>query len=123
MSRIALLLICVAILFQSFQRTWIVASWKMNQSYIAANLCEQRKVENSCCVGSCYLDKQLKENEAQEESKPFNEKLKSELVCNVFSFSYGLTDLVDIFSERFPISWKEGLIVDRSSRIFHPPSV
>lgn len=114
---------CFTILFQSVQRTWIVASWKLNQAYIASELCEKRFEEKSCCAGSCYLNKELKENEEQEQSAPVNEKTKSELVCDVFTHTIHKINHPVFFSAVFPMVWKYGQPVLYSSSVFHPPSL
>jgi len=113
---------CFTILFQSVQRTWIVASWKMNQSYIAAELCEKRFEEKSCCAGSCYLNKELTENEKQEQAAPVNEKTKSELVCDVFTSTIDQINEHVFFSAAFPVVWKYGQPILYPSSVFHPPS-
>jgi hypothetical protein len=94
----------------------------MNQSYIAAELCEKRFEEKSCCAGSCYLNKELKENEQQEQSAPVNEKNKVELVCDVFMHVIDHINPNVSFSGVFPVRWKEGQPLLYSSSFFHPPS-
>ena len=95
----------------------------MNQSYIASELCEKRFEEKSCCAGSCFLNKELKENEQQEQSAPTNEKNKSELVCDVFAQVIDQIEGQAFFSGVFPIVWKDGQPVLYSSSVFHPPSL
>jgi hypothetical protein len=121
MARFALLLVCFTILVQSVQRTWIVASWKINQSYIAANLCENRLEQKSCCAGSCYLNKELAANEQKEQSAPANEKTKSELICNVFAYDLVVNHHQGIFFTTHSIVWKQGQPQQASFTIFHPP--
>ena len=124
MARMALVLMCFAILFQSAQRTWIVASWKMNQSYIASTLCENRLEKKSCCAGSCYLNKQLKENEAKEDSTPLSEKQRVEYVSNLFHFDYTFPfPPTSIDAIRFPMLWTCGQTKSFIGNIFHPPSL
>lgn len=122
MSRILLVLISFTVLFQSFQRTWIVASWKMNQSYIAAELCEKRFEENSCCAGSCYLDKKLEKNEAEEKSVPSMEKKQTEYICEVFSFLVQQQETT-FTSFTFPTLWSYGKPLGHVDCIFHPPTL
>ena len=123
MARIALLMMCFAILFQSVQRTWIVASWKINQSYIASTLCENRMEKKSCCAGSCYLNKQLKENEAKEESTPLNEKQRVEYVSDLFSFSIDVKPSPCFsINSTFPLLLMDGQPKGVATDIFHPPA-
>lgn len=43
----------------------VIINWKLNQSFIAKNLCEKRYQKNNCCKGSCQLNKQLKNIEQE----------------------------------------------------------
>ncbi len=47
----------------------IYACWKLNQDYLAVNVCEQRNVQGSCCKAKCQLKKQLKNSENEASSK------------------------------------------------------
>lgn len=115
---------CFTILFQSVQRTWIVASWKMNQSYIASELCEKRFEEKSCCAGSCYLNKELEANEEQEQSAPVNEREKVEYVSDLFQSSADFLSLnYTVSSIDFTMLWSLGQTKSFTDSIFHPPSL
>lgn len=47
----------------------VLLSFKLNQSYIAKNLCEKKgEVKNTCC-GNCYLKKQLTKNQEEQNNK------------------------------------------------------
>jgi hypothetical protein len=113
----------IIVLSQSFQRTWIVTSWKVNRDYIAANLCENKSVKESTCSGSCYLKKQLKEQDKKEQNIPASQKEKAELVCDVFAYSFSFNKLTSIFSGAvFPTAWSFGKPNRFGNSIFHPPS-
>ncbi len=51
------------------------------KAYIVKNLCINRDKPGSCCEGKCYLEKQLKEanadNDSQKEKAPANSKVKN----------------------------------------------
>jgi hypothetical protein len=56
---------------QTFSKSLIVLNFKMNQKIIAATLCENRTKPKSCCLGKCYLGKQLNKDE-QSQNTPLN---------------------------------------------------
>jgi hypothetical protein len=63
-----LLFVFVAIILQMFGRVLIIAEFKANQNFIAKNLCENRDKPKMNCCGHCYLKKQLKKHDKQEQS-------------------------------------------------------
>jgi len=95
----------------------------MNQSYIASTLCENRIEKKSCCAGSCYLNKQLTENEKKQESTPLNEKQRVEYVSDLFGSFFSFHAISSYTnSERFQMIWLFGQTKNFSGSIFHPPS-
>lgn len=66
--------IAIVLLFvfamQSTTNLWILASFYIQRDYIAENLCVNRFDKIPICKGQCYLNKQLKENEKQEQKLP-----------------------------------------------------
>jgi hypothetical protein len=64
---ITILLILVVAL-QTFSKWIVLLNYKINEDYIAKNLCENQKNPISCCRGKCYLGKQLAKDENQEQS-------------------------------------------------------
>ena len=65
------------------------------KAYIIKNLCINRDKSRACCEGKCYLEKQLKEanadNNSQKEKAPANSKIKNvefnlPLVCTLVYF-------------------------------------
>ncbi len=57
-----------------FIKPIIFFSWKINQDYIAKNLCEKRTEKNNCCKGKCQLQKQL--NKADQAPVQHEQKIK-----------------------------------------------
>jgi len=53
-----------------FQSALPVIEYQLNKEYIASELCENKDVVASCCEGSCYLDKKIKEAQEEEEQSP-----------------------------------------------------
>ena len=57
-------------LLQTFSSFVIQAEYLLNKSYIAAVLCENKDKPMMHCNGKCYLSKQLKKQEKQEQNAP-----------------------------------------------------
>ena len=55
-------------------------SFKINQDYIAKNLCIEKDIEGSTCKGCCQLKKKLNENEEQKKDIPLPETNKQDVV-------------------------------------------
>jgi hypothetical protein len=48
----------------------IFVSFKINQDYIAKNLCVEKDIEGSTCKGCCQLKKKLNEQQEQKKELP-----------------------------------------------------
>lgn len=51
----------MSLLIQSVGQTVILVNFKINQAYIAANLCENKNIADSTCEGNCQLKKQIEQ--------------------------------------------------------------
>jgi hypothetical protein len=102
-----------------------VAYYRVNQDYIAKNLCENRDKPMLNCNGQCYLAKQLKAAE-QKEQKSNSERLAKmpevvlafQAIQPVFSFAFFQISPVEhhFYTLDFvPSNEEKGL--------FHPPRV
>ena len=71
---------------QPLSKMFIYFSFKINQDYIAKNLCENRTKPVLKCNGKCQLVKKLKEAEKEEQNQPSQiQKQKVELLyCHNF---------------------------------------
>jgi hypothetical protein len=58
------------VLFQSTSKLWILGAFYLNRNYISNTLCVNRFEAIPICKGQCYLNKELKENEKQEQNFP-----------------------------------------------------
>jgi hypothetical protein len=77
---VAFLLISV-MLMQTFSKTIIFTSFKINQDYIAQNLCENRAAPEKKCCGKCQLHKQMQKDEQKQDSRlPSSQRNFDELV-------------------------------------------
>ena len=67
---LSIILITGIIFTTSFKDVFIFVSFKMNQRYIAENLCINKDNPFSDCEGSCFLKKQLSESNEDENKQP-----------------------------------------------------
>ena len=106
---------------QTFSKSLIVLNFRMNQKTIAATLCENRAKPKTCCLGKCYLGKQLNKDE-NSQNTPLNggPSLKFEVVLyseKKAETRFLLINEKPVHVSRYtdPISQK---VIDA---VFHPP--
>lgn len=75
--------VCLAliVLAQAFDKGLIWSGFYMNQSYIAAELCEEREVPESPCGGECHLHKALEKANEKETQHTHGEKQVEWMIC------------------------------------------
>ena len=76
----------IAILCSQSSKLFIYFSFKINQEYIAKELCENREVPKMNCHGKCYLVKQLKQEEQKQENNekaPVKQRISLDVLCFV----------------------------------------
>lgn len=105
----------------TFSKAMIVFGFYLNQSEIAATICENRDNPTMECGGTCFLAKQLQKEARQEAQNPDHKAENKTEIISSRSFYAVLpkTNFTDIPAEygTFP----EGKPVQRSFSIFHPP--
>jgi len=67
MRFVAVPILILLVLSQSFSNWVVVVAWKMNRDYIAKNLCVNRTRPQLKCGGKCVLMKRLAEKEKEEQ--------------------------------------------------------
>jgi hypothetical protein len=109
-------------LVQTASKIWIYSSFKINQDFIAKNLCENR-FKNLECKGQCVLMKKLQKAQEKEESRQCNFTKEK---FDVFDFNN--SSIGTLILQRICISVKQSIFfylthitssVDFD--IFHPP--
>jgi hypothetical protein len=100
----------------------IYLHFEWRRAEIAATLCEKRFELESDCKGSCYLMKELKEAEAQNESQtPDLQRKELNLIQNLSHLS--LSSLPNINSSTLIIPQNLCLILSGHLRdVFRPPA-
>ena len=100
-----------------------VAYYRVNQDYIAKNLCENRDKPMLNCNGQCYLAKQLKAAE-EKEQKSNSERLEKmpEVVLSFQAFEPIFTvPLIAIHAIENHFSFQEFTPSTAAKGFFHPP--
>lgn len=97
--------LALLILLQSFSKTWIILSFKINQDYIAKVLCINRNKPELHCNGKCVLMQRLKASE-EKERKEMPQKVKEQKEA-----LYCLGNLICQIAR--PIDWR-----NKQSKIF-----
>lgn len=123
MKRIVALLLFLAMQVPLMNQWGAVAYYRVNQDYIAKNLCENRDKPMLDCNGQCYLAKQLKAAE-EKEQKSNSERLEKmpEVVLSfqaiqpVFTASFTAFNTVE---NHYPLI---GFSLNSAAKgFFHPP--
>jgi hypothetical protein len=105
-------------MLQGMSELVVYSAFRINQEYIAKNLCEQRQVKHNCCQGKCQLRKELKENEQRQSPASSQERQETvQLFCDVFEFPTVKTEAIKVnyFFYSSPVCGR------MTASIFHPP--
>jgi hypothetical protein len=119
---VAIILVFLGLLVQSFNKLFIVLDLRLNSSYIAQNLCENRNKPQMHCNGKCHRMKVMKQEQKKDQDNPERKaENKFEIICadcqqtklipafNSISISY--PGIKEVTYAGFPIA------------AFHPPQV
>lgn len=95
-------------------------SFKLNQEFIAKNLCVQKEIKNNCCQGKCHLAEQVQKNNNSDQAEA--------------PIPFKIPELLYYLVQQQPAKWqlKEGELIFTSTlvnhvlngfsvSIFHPP--
>jgi len=123
MKFIAVPILILLLMAQTFSKWFVVISFNLNQDYIAKNLCENRYRPVLKCNGNCVLMKKMKQEEKQEQNAPGPVKLEiASIVLSSRSFFATAETPVFISKTLYVSVVNSGKPVDRAAAIFHPPS-
>lgn len=123
MKKILVHIMLLAFVFQSTCNFWIIISFYASRDYIAENICINRFDQMPVCKGQCFLNKQLKETQKQEQKLPDLKGKEIQLFLNIPELAY--YEPVCFYQEfsKPDILPDFTLIKKLSSSIFHPPKV
>jgi hypothetical protein len=116
-------ILLLLLMTQAFSHWFVVMSFKLNQDYIAKNLCENRYRPKLNCKGNCVLMKKLKQQEKEEQNAPA--VLKTELpsiIVSSKSFFLTIDNPASVVLRSYLPRVSSGKPVDRTFSVFHPPA-
>lgn len=125
MKQVTTIILALLIFLQPFSKIWIVVSFKINQDTIAKTLCVKKEIENNTCQGSCYLKKELKEAEEQEQKQTPVESLKKIKEIQLYSdkFNKYLFFSFNKDKQKINYSYSFSYSDEYLSSVFRPPKV
>lgn len=108
-------------LIQASAKFIIYVNFKLNQEYIAKNLCVKKEIENNDCEGGCCLKESLEKEEKSENPLPNLPKEKSE----TFYIPVQLNQTIETGQviSRINFIYIDKSVSDYQLNIFHPPQV
>lgn len=69
MRQTGILILAILILLGTFKEAAIFVSFKIQQDYIAKNLCVEKDIEGSTCKGCCQLNKKIEETRTEDKQQ------------------------------------------------------
>ena len=123
MKKILVILLTLLIFIQPLSKVWIFVSFKINQDYIAKNLCENRAKPILKCNGKCQLMKKLKQADKDEEKQTpqtIKEKLEVLYCHNQANFNVSQKFAFEVKKQSF-FGYKFQNHSSYQSTIFRPP--
>lgn len=122
MRLIAVPILILLMMTQTFSQWFVLAAFKINQAYIAKNLCVNRYRPELHCNGNCILMKKRKQREKEEQNSPSSLKLEvSTVIVSSRSFFCDVNTIsLAVDKPTIPV-YNTGSPVDRSFTVFHPP--
>jgi len=123
MKFVAVPILILLVMSQTFSHWFMIMSFKLNQDYIAKNLCENRNRPKLKCKGNCVLMKKLEQQEKKEQNSPVTLKFEtSAFVISSRSFFASLDFASAFIPKSYLPLFNTGKPVGRILPIFHPPA-
>ncbi len=119
MKQLIALLLVLSIAWNILAEAAVYISFKINQDYIAKNLCINRDNPESDCHGCCQLKKEIQEQQESREETPQTESKKSEILY--FSHENTFNSPVAKFENKFVLPSFESYAYSSVDKIFRPP--
>ena len=123
MNRVIISIFLILFTIPYLVQLTILIDFKINQTFIAKELCEDREIKESKCNGKCHLVKELTKNESKDnepKSKTLPEKHKSDLFYKKLSIETNEAEPIE--QQAIPLS-QIGLIYSSPAMasLFRPP--
>uniref|UniRef100_UPI003216DC0F hypothetical protein n=1 Tax=uncultured Draconibacterium sp. TaxID=1573823 RepID=UPI003216DC0F len=103
-----------------FSELLVYVSFKLNQDFIAKNLCVEKDVEGSTCKGCCQLKKKINEQQKQKEEMPPDQSEKLEITF--YAEQSGLKLWFNDDGIRLIVINTKGYLFCIYNNVFHPPN-
>lgn len=110
------------IFVQTFSTYFIKASFLLNQSYIAENLCVNRDKPMMHCEGKCYLSKKINEQEKKDHS-PVSRTEKFDVQVYFLPEAVAAPVAFELLPKPVSSTNDSEILSSFSSSIFHPPAI
>jgi hypothetical protein len=117
---VTILLIGVVAL-QTFSKWFVILDYRINEEYIAKNLCENRNKSKSCCHGKCYLGKQLaKEEDQQQTPAKGGQREETQTIWYLLNNTQAEFHLFGLLKSNYPL-YLTGKSQEFARSFFQPP--
>jgi hypothetical protein len=123
LKKIVVILLTLLVFLQPLSKVWIFVSFKINQDYIAKNLCENRAKPILKCNGKCQLMKKLKQADKEDEKltpQTIKEKLEVLYCLNQSNFNVSQKLNFEVKKQSF-FGYKFQNYSSFQSNLFRPP--
>ena len=122
MNQLSTIVLILIVFLQTFSRFVVEADYFLNKSYITKVLCINKDKPKMNCKGKCYLTRQLKEQDKQEQQAPNPKKEKFEVQ------PFFLPKTVDFTNVQFSTlieyhNEDDSHISTSPHSVFHPPAI
>jgi len=114
-------IIIFSVLSFQFSELLIFVSFKLNQDFVAKNLCVEKDVAGSTCKGCCQLKKKLNEQQEQKKELPPLPDNKQ----NINFFAETFRSIIQRFESKKQISleYVNNYEFSLNLIVFHPPKM
>lgn len=113
-------LLAALFIAQAMNNLFVLASFKLNQSYLEKHACVNRSKVGSKCHAHCQLKKQLSEKHKQERKLPFKLKEEQQWLLH-FSWPKDNPFENDLGKREFTLYQPKEYVCNASKAPFHPP--
>ncbi len=124
-SKLTVCFLILVVLMQPFGRFWLFVSFKLNQQYIATELCINRDRPELQCNGQCVLMKKMKELEKREHEQ--QQEMIKQLAEIIYLQTPQLAQLNTIptynIKQSFLIAYTQGRPTNYHTSLLKPPKV
>lgn len=123
MKFLAVSILMLLVLLQTFSKYVLMAEYTINKDYIAKNLCENKARPTLHCNGKCQLMKKMAEEEKQNSSNP-NSTGKIQIGDILFTHKIQVPSIAHLSKEKekFNDEFVTTIPSTHLTSIFHPPS-